>query len=105
MISFLLALCIPNSWVCDNVVDCFGSDGSDEENCDKDRKSLRTEDLFQAKDNQNTSKTKDGKKAKDDCEEDSFACKSDGHCFPKRFQCDGRVDCHDGSDEGKSQLL
>ena len=35
------------------------------------------------------------------CPEDSFACRDDGHCFPRRFRCDGTPDCKDASDEGK----
>lgn len=34
-------------------------------------------------------------------EQSSFAC-STGECIPKRFVCDGRNDCKEGSDESSS---
>ncbi|XP_064480115.1 uncharacterized protein LOC135393783 isoform X2 [Ornithodoros turicata] len=34
------------------------------------------------------------------CSDHSFPCEN-GHCIPRRFACDGRMDCNDGSDESK----
>lgn len=32
------------------------------------------------------------------CTKNEFKCHS-GKCIPKRYECDGDIDCNDGSDE------
>ncbi|XP_071492673.1 MAM and LDL-receptor class A domain-containing protein 1-like isoform X7 [Diadema antillarum] len=63
--------CIPDSWECDDIVDC--SDGGDENNCG-------------------------GYSTPVYCGGDSFQC-SDGQCIPYSWRCDGWNDCSDYSDE------
>ena len=33
------------------------------------------------------------------CRQDQFTCKSGNQCLAGYKECDGNVDCHDGSDE------
>ena len=33
------------------------------------------------------------------CRVDEFACGAGGQCIPAHWECDGGIDCSDGSDE------
>lgn len=82
-------ICISISRMCDGVKDC--SDGSDETNC-------RTSETKPTKSSKN--KTKETSI----CEKHEFKC-SNNECIMKKFQCDGHIDCVDGSDEVNCESL
>ncbi len=37
------------------------------------------------------------------CSDNEFKCVESGHCVEKKYRCDGRADCLDGSDETNCQ--
>lgn len=74
-------MCLPLDKKCNGVIDC--SDESDEIKCNN-----SSEKTF---DRPNSYVTL--------CTENEFRCWNNLECIRKRFVCDGRNDCLDGSDE------
>uniref|UniRef100_A0A8C5MM24 Low-density lipoprotein receptor class A domain-containing protein 3 n=1 Tax=Leptobrachium leishanense TaxID=445787 RepID=A0A8C5MM24_9ANUR len=76
--------CIPGSWQCDGLTDCF--DKSDEKECLKSGHSRRMDSRLKAK-------------TKSRCGPTFFPCVTGNYCIVGRYQCNGFEDCPDGSDE------
>ncbi|KAK7080826.1 hypothetical protein SK128_017447 [Halocaridina rubra] len=124
--------CIPHDWQCDGNFDCI--DGSDEEVCDlrvpnasktvpcpankfdcgeghcirkcfvcdgeRDCEDGRDEDGCTMTPILTTPPSDAARR----CQENEFLCKSEGRCLYIKYQCDGSVDCADGSDENGCYL-
>nr|AXY55007.1 vitellogenin receptor [Maruca vitrata] len=120
--------CIPNSWVCNNEPEC--EDGSDEANCtalqlpanstckgfvcdgtkcisplwlcDGRYDCLDKTDEYSLENCRHAQLTHSAHDSTA-CEKpgDSYQCLDSSLCLPRRYMCDGLVDCRDGSDEGE----